>query len=386
LPIVIVNGAGIMAAKKAAVPLKNAAALRSAPKPTDARKRKNGPQRTENANGKRNGMPGVTREQIAAAKSVDLLAYMQAAEPRELKKTGPNEYRTASHGSLVISNGKWVWNRGNTGGRSALDYLIKVRGMGFVAAVETVLGSHAAPSPFPLPVKGPEPSLPRNLRLPRRAGIPSNAVKYLQRRGIHSDIISRCLKSGIFYEGVYENPREPELYGAAACVFVGRDEHGKARFATLRGVSMDFKRDARGSDKLYNFTLPAVYPDHPAVAVFESPVDLLSHATLAQRGELAFEGHRLSLGGTAGVALMAYLERNPQINRVSLCLDNDDAGRAAAKKILNTLGADERYKGIAVTAEPPKEGKDYNDFLLHLLKQEKEQQKDGPRREAVYSL
>jgi hypothetical protein len=329
-------------------------------------------------------MPGVTSEQIAAAKSVDLLTYLQVTAPWALKKTSPREYRTVSHDSLVISNGKWIWNRGNVGGRSALDYLIKVRSMGFVEAVETVLRSRAVLSPFPLPVENTKPLPPKKLRLPERASIPSNAVKYLQRRGIHSDIISRCLTAGLLYEGTYTNLREPELDGVKVCVFVGRDGQGEARFAALRGITTDIKRDASGSDKLFGFTLPSAYTDHQALAVFEAPVDLLSHATLARRGVLDFDGNRLSLGGTADVALMAYLERNPQITHVSLCLDNDEAGNTASKKIFKAFGTDARYSDIVVTIEPPETGKDYNDFLLHTIKLE--EQKSSPEHEAISSL
>lgn len=62
-------------------------------------------------------MPGVTEEQVRLAREVDLLSYLQANEPNELRRVG-NEYRTVTHGSLVISNGKWIWNRGGVGGRS----------------------------------------------------------------------------------------------------------------------------------------------------------------------------------------------------------------------------------------------------------------------------
>jgi hypothetical protein len=48
-------------------------------------------------------MPGVSVERIAAAKEVDLLSYLQSTEPSELRRSGANEYRTVSHGSLVIS-------------------------------------------------------------------------------------------------------------------------------------------------------------------------------------------------------------------------------------------------------------------------------------------
>jgi hypothetical protein len=334
-------------------------------------------------------MPGVTPEQIKAAKTVDLLSYLRAAEPGELKKTGsPNEYRTVSHGSLVISNGKWIWNRGGLGGRTALDYLIKVRDMGFVAAVETVLESRAAyPHVFSsLPVENPKHAQPKELRLPQRAAIPSKAVKYLQRRGIHSDIISECLKSGILYEGVYKNMTEPELDGSAVCVFVGKGENGTERFAAIRGIGTDLKRDAAGSDKRFGFTLPSVYYNSRSLAVFEAPVDLLSHASLTRRGDIDFEGHRLSLGGTSDVALMAYLERNPQTEYISLCLDNDEAGRGAAQRIFNKLGADERYSGISVTLDWPNGVNDYNDLLLHKIDLEREQRKNAPEYKDVLSF
>lgn len=51
-------------------------------------------------------MPGVTKEQITQAREWDLLSCLQAYEPQELKKCGSSGYRTASHNSLEISNGK----------------------------------------------------------------------------------------------------------------------------------------------------------------------------------------------------------------------------------------------------------------------------------------
>ncbi len=91
-------------------------------------------------------MPWVNNEPIAAARESDPLSYLRNCDPGELAETrSPGESRTVSHGSLVISNGKWIWNRGKIGGRSALDYLTKICGMRFNNAVEAVLGSRAAP-------------------------------------------------------------------------------------------------------------------------------------------------------------------------------------------------------------------------------------------------
>ncbi|RRD94488.1 topoisomerase, partial [Bacillus licheniformis] len=93
-------------------------------------------------------MPGVTKQQIAKAKEWDLLSYLMVHEPEELKKSGPEEYRTKTHDSLVISNGKWHWFSRNIGGRSALDYLIKVRGEDFITAVNHLCQGIPSPSLF----------------------------------------------------------------------------------------------------------------------------------------------------------------------------------------------------------------------------------------------
>lgn len=73
-------------------------------------------------------MPGVTKEQIQAAREADLFTYLQFHEPGVLKQDGPN-FRHKEHDSLVYVTGKryWYWN---SRGRSinALDYLIQIRG------------------------------------------------------------------------------------------------------------------------------------------------------------------------------------------------------------------------------------------------------------------
>ena len=347
-------------------------------------------------------MPWISEEQKKAAKEVDLLTYLQENEPHELVKSkyGVDEYRTKTNGSLVISNGLWRWNRGGFGGRSALDYLIKVRGLDFVDAVETILGtggavaSHGSVAPSAgsrsadtasaLPVEGAEQMpLRAEFKLPETALLPANAVSYLQKRGISPEVINRCLVAGILYESrKYQN-----------VIFVGRDENCRGRFACQRGIKDDFKADVAGSDKRYSFSLPAENPDSRELIVFESPIDLLSHATLQQRGglgdvmdkalhsatvtDLVLDSHRLSLGGTSDVALIAYLERNPAIEQITLCLDADEAGQTAARKIAAKLATDSRFEHISVFNRPPQNGaKDYNEVLLRAISAEIEQKQN----------
>jgi len=104
-------------------------------------------------------MPYVTPEQIERAKQMDLLTYLQYYEPQELVRFSGNVYTTRTHDSLKISNGKWCWWSRNIGGRSALDYLIKVRGMTLPEAVLQINGQ-AAVMP-PVSPKAQEPSEPK---------------------------------------------------------------------------------------------------------------------------------------------------------------------------------------------------------------------------------
>jgi len=155
-------------------------------------------------------MAGVSAEVVRRAKEVDLLTYLRSREPDELVKFAPNEYRTKSHGSLTISRGLWFWHRGGVGGKTAIDYLIKVRGLGFVDAVNAVSGVSGAPLYVP---QRQESEPPKWLVLPERTQFATNVVAYLQKRGIAPNVIRQCLEDGSLYEG--------RCSGGAVCVFVG---------------------------------------------------------------------------------------------------------------------------------------------------------------------
>ena len=72
-------------------------------------------------------MPYIPPSVVQEVKRMDLLTYLKNYEPYELVHFSGNTYTTRTHDSLKISNGKWMWWSQRTGGRSALDYLIKVR-------------------------------------------------------------------------------------------------------------------------------------------------------------------------------------------------------------------------------------------------------------------
>lgn len=304
-------------------------------------------------------MPGVTKGQIARAKEWDLLSYLKAHEPQELKRCGGNEYCTVSHDSLKISNGRWHWHSHGIGGRTALDYLVKVRGMRFVAAVEALCGLDTGMELADTGAwKVERAETARTFSLPEANQYGTAMVSYLQKRGIAPEVISRCIGLGILYESrKYRN-----------CVFVGRDPEGKARYACIRGTGSPYKGEAEGSDKRYGFCLPSWDRECRSVAVSESPIDALSLASLRKmRGEDWEADNYLSLGGTASSALLRFLEDHRSVGRIALCLDHDRAGLAAMERIRSAVQEAPELSGrmfdIRDCPPPASMGKDYNEFL-----------------------
>jgi len=285
-------------------------------------------------------MSGVSREQIDRAKAVPILDYLLSHEPNNVRRIG-SAYYLKDHDSLEISNGLWNWHSHGIGGRNVVDYLIKVRGYSFVDAVRRLAGDDIQ-EPYIAPKARP-PTERKPFALPPRNKDNDRAIAYLQGRGIDKQVILDCIRHG----SVYESARWHNA------VFVGRDDSGKARYASLRGTMGDFKRDADGSDKRFGFVLPPTSGDSDTAAVFESPVDSLSHQTLCPE----FDGWRLSLGCTALAALTNFLERHGEVNSVVVCTDNDKAGNLAAAKIA-------ALPGITVSRSiPPAGNKDWNDAL-----------------------
>ena len=228
----------------------------------------------------------VTPEQIAQAKEWDLLTYLQQYDPHQLVHVGGSTYCTREHDSLKISNGKWNWFSRKIGGKTALDYLIKVQGFSFTEAVEALTGPNFSP-PSPAPQARPKEQEPRKLVLPQASRCATHVVSYLHGRGIDYDMIDYCIQTGRLYESLpYHN-----------AVFVGRDRQGQPRYAALRGIIGDFKGEAPGSDKRYSFAI-AEDSAAPSVHLFESAIDLLSYATLLKmKGRDWRQDAMLSLGG-----------------------------------------------------------------------------------------
>lgn len=314
-------------------------------------------------------MGGVSPEEIAQAREMDLLTYLQNYEPYELVHVSGNTYSTKTHDSLKISNGKWMWFSRGFGGRSALDYLIKVKGYSFIDAVRTINKQEVIKSPVFVCKKPKE----KKLILPKKNISNDRVISYLHHRGIDNELIRHCIKEGYIYE----------TFPHHNVVFIGFDENKIPKYAGYRSTNNKrFLGDAEGSDKRYSFKL--LGEDRENIHVFESAIDLLSYATLMKlNGGDWQKENLLSLAGVYGMkaedsklpeALQKVLSERKSIKRIYLNFDNDNAGRISAAGIKNMLA--DSYE---VCYMPPPNGKDFNDYLclqLGIGKEKKTERSD----------
>ena len=305
-------------------------------------------------------MPYIAPEVITEAKRMDLLTYLREYEPGELVKFSSNTYTTRTHDSLKISNGKWMWWSRGIGGKSALDYLIKVRGMDFVEAVQTIMGNGSVSFPTCENIKIYE---EQPLLLPEKSSTTDVVFDYLFGRGIDYEIINYCLEQELIIESLpYHN-----------AVFIGYDENKEPKYAAYRATNQSrIMGDCTGSKKQYSFRLTA--ENTGEVHLFECAIDLLSYATLMKlEGKDWRQFNLVSLAGVYSpkqkiedskvpVTLGRLLEKDKTIRRIVLHLDNDIAGRKATKALQTILS--DKYE---VVDDPPQYGKDVNDFLCKRL-------------------
>lgn len=263
--------------------------------------------------------------------------------------------------------------------------------------------------------------LPEQAHFPDGRRNYSNIIAYLNKgRGIDMNIINTLIASGQIYQGVQYNglhivgyndegmafyrfndnrdwidyrlqtlrasPTATDTYQAEAVsskyvdnillkdntkifknnlvVSTGKNAQGEISYAAFRIASTNyrFRGEVAGSDKASGFLIESE-GINDCVYVFESFIDAMSHANLYNikyGNKDAWKLHnRLALGGTADTALMELLKRKPNIRNICLCLDNDSAGRTAAKEIAGKL----RSMGYVNIYERYSNEKDYNDEL-----------------------
>ncbi|HEX9060013.1 MAG TPA: DUF3991 and TOPRIM domain-containing protein [Clostridia bacterium] len=253
-----------------------------------------------------------TDEEIQRANSVNLLDLARQYG-FQLEKGGRKAMHAKKSGGLYIfkeSNRFYHWTADEKGG--PIDFVMKYGSATYQEAVAMLLGeryeSHIRESvAYIKEEKG-------AVILPDKAENFKRSYWYLiSIRGIDPQIVSALMNE----KKIYQEAK------CGNCVFVGYDETGTAKYCSMRGTYGDkpFKMDAVNSDKSYPF---AIEGKGNILFVCESPIDAMSHATLAGMYKKDWkDDHRISLGCTWDGALEKYLSWHPEINKIVFALDND---------------------------------------------------------------
>lgn len=320
--------------------------------------------------------PFFSDEDVKRAMNTDTVAFLEQYYGYSFKKVG-QDYRSKEHNSLVVRSDRkrWYWNSRNVGGDSIVAFLQKIERLSFYEAIKAVVNEPMLPL-RPITQAEKKPMVPKKIILPTATKTKySRAYAYLTKtRGIDPTIITYLMRSKRLYQ--------EEATGNA--VFVNYKENGEASFFTKQGTNPEkrFKgnADLGNDDKnpvTYYFENYGFWQEgyvQTRVYVFESPIDLLSHATIANmyKGKNTYwlQHSRVALCGVTDLALEHFLEKHPNVKEIRFGLDNDEAGKKATAKYM------EKYqkRGYSVKDVSPQQqgfdGKDWNDFLKFRENQE----------------
>lgn len=262
--------------------------------------------------------------QLYRAKNADIINFLESYYGYTFKKSG-KYFSCKEHDSLVIFPDRkgFFWNSRGIKGGDVIDFLCRVEGRTFAEAVGIILNQRTETTEIPSDIH----SKPEQLILPQKTKEKySRVYAYLSKiRAISPIIIADFIKENKIYQDIKGN-----------CVFVGFDENGIAKFGTIRGTltNRKYRGDCKNSDKRYAFC--QIGANISDLFVFESPIDLLSHCTIANivyKNDYAYRQHtRLALCGSSDVALEAFLKRYTEVTAIHFRLDNDETGHSAVNK------------------------------------------------------
>ena len=296
------------------------------------------------------GIP-ITKQQRYLAGRTDLVALLRS-RGETLKKLG-SEWEWKFHDERVtIRNNVWFDESTQKGG-DAVDFFRYFYGESEEQAAAMLLNCSVQdlenlPSRSPPMSSPPKQEEPKQLEIPSANGNMRRVFAYLcQTRGIAPEVVSALARKGLLYESADHHN----------AVFVGRDEQGKPRHFHARGTltGSHFRQTLPGSEKAYSFHWLGV---SGKLYAFEAPVDMLSYISLHPEG---WQNHTyVALCGVSAAPIHRLLETQPQLEEVTLCLDNDEAGHKAARRIAAELLNE---WNVTVSAEFPSQ-KDWNDELL----------------------
>ena len=319
-----------------------------------------------------------TEQQKTQARQTDI-AELLRSQGETLKRSG-SEYEWLDGGQKVTIRGNLWYHQYDQVGGDAIDFVRRFYNKLYPEAMEYLLGETGGTLTVSPPVQREE----KNFVLPPKNDNMRRVFAYLlNRRGIDREVLYAFVHKGMIYESAdYHN-----------AVFVGFDPNGKPKHAHKRGTGSEssYKGNVSGSQPEYSFHWSGqAEPTHNSrneggeiskhnrprssgcLFLFEAPIDMLSFISMQKEG---WRQHSYAAScSVSDRVLFQMLKDNPDIRQVVLCLDSDEPGQTAAKRIADKLFV----QGVSSEILIPYH-KDWNEDLLAAGKQPvPEEQEEQP--------
>ncbi|WP_332698459.1 toprim domain-containing protein [Halalkalibacter lacteus] len=297
-------------------------------------------------------MTRVTTDEVNQAKQVRLIDFIDAngIDVKQEGKRAEPYYRLEDHDSLVIKGEKFFWNSRQEGGFGAIRFAMTYYDLTFPDAVKRVNEHEYAPTKARVAESEKE-----YFKYPEYFEVSNteNIKEYLvNERKIDSRVIDWCMKKDLLVQDKKDNV--VFKWKNAQGEVIGADRQGTKTIDTKRGT---FKQVMSNSKKDGGFTIDVgKKPDK--VAVFESPIDLLSYWSVKK--EQVQNTRLVSMSGlkmnTVYRAVKDLEEKGHSVKQIISCVDNDEAGREFHEKLRKSLKRED-----TLVDHRPKNTKDWND-------------------------
>lgn len=260
-----------------------------------------------------------TEEQKQAARQIDIAGLLHS-QGEKVKRSG-SEYEWRDGSQKVTIRGNLWFHQYDRQGGDAIDFVRRYYNKSYPEAVEYLLGGCGGT----LAVSPPIVQETKPFVLPPKNDRMSRVYAYLIRhRKIDKEVLEAFVRKGMIYESA-------DYHSA---VFVGFDTDGVPRHAHKRGTGSQssYKGNIGGSLPEYSFHW---YGQSERLYLFEAPIDLLSFISMNKD---KWQQHSYAACcGVSDAVMWRMFKDNPNIDEVSLCLDNDEAGQTADRRIARTL-------------------------------------------------
>ena len=256
----------------------------------------------------------LSQEEIDSAKHTDLAMMLQGMG--ETVRRSGSEYEWLDGGKKVTLRGNLWYHQYEMTGGDAIDFAKRFFGKTFPEAVIFLNGGSSAQ----LLRSSPAEKEKKPFTLPRKASDMRRLFGYLcGHRGIDRDVLLTFVRKNMVYESA-------DHYNV---VFVGYDKNRSARHAHQRGSYSfsQFKGNVDSSNPAFSFHWNGT---SGKIFLFEAPIDMLSFISMHKNN---WQQHSYAAACSVSDLVLFQCMKDSDIDKVYLCLDNDDAGQSANRRI-----------------------------------------------------